>query len=209
MNPLLDEFKEIFDSELGLLEGEKAKIYLHKNAVPRFCKARPVPYALKQKVENELDRMINSGILKPVEISDWATPIVPVRKPDNSIRLCGDYKTTVNPASKLDSFPIPKIDDLFAEMADCVTFSKLDLKHTYQQMELEHNLKSILTLNTKGLYRPTRLAFGVKSAIGIFQRAIENRLKGIPNTVVRIDDILVGVKISTVNCAIYAGFSTC
>ena len=80
-------------------------------------------------------------------------------------------------------------------MADCVKFSKLDLKHAYQQMELEDNLKSILTLNThKGLYCPTRLAFGVKSATGIFQRAIENRLKGIPNTVVRIDDMLVGGK---------------
>ena len=117
--------------------------------------ARPVPDALKQKVENELDCMINSGISEPVEISDWATPVVPVRKPDNSIRLCGDYKTTVKPASKLDSFHIPKVDDLFAEMADCVKFSKLDLKHVYQQMELEDNSKSILTLNThKGLYRP-------------------------------------------------------
>ena len=144
MNALLDELKAIFDSELGLLKGEKAKIYLHKNAVPKFCKARPVPYALKQKVENELDRMINSGILEPVEISDWASPVVPVRKSDNSIRLCGDYKTTVSPASKLDSFPIPKVDDLFAEMADCAKFSKLDLKHAYQQMELEDNSKSIL-----------------------------------------------------------------
>ena len=128
-------------------------------------------------------------------MSDWATPVVPVRKPDNSIRLCGDYKTTVNQASKLDNYPIPKIDELCAEMAGCNMFSKLDLRHAYQQMELDENSKNILALNThKGLFRPTRLSYGIKSATGIFQRAIENRLKGIPNTVVRIDDILVGGK---------------
>ena len=77
-------------------------------------------------------------------------------------------------------------------MTDCILISKLDLKHAYQQMELEENSKNILTLNThKGLYRPSRLAFGVKSATGIFQRPIEKLLIGIPNTVVRVDDILI------------------
>ena len=86
--------------------------------------------------------MINSRILEPMEISNWATPIVPVRKPD-TIRLCGNNKTTVNPASKLDSLPIPKVDDLFPEMAGCVKFSKFDLKHAYQQMELEEDSKNV------------------------------------------------------------------
>ena len=193
LKDLMQEFDDIFGNDLGLLKGEKAKIYLNDNAIPKFCKARTVPYALKQKVECELERMIHAGILEPVDVSDWATPIVPVRKPDNSVRLCGDYKITVNQASKLDNYPIPKIDDLFSEMSGCVVFSKLDLKHAYQQMELDEDSKHILTLNThKGLFRPTRLCFGVKSATGIFQRAIENRLKGIENTVVRVDDILVG-----------------
>ena len=137
--------------------------------------------------------MVDLGILEPVEVSDWATTVVPVKKSDDTIRLCGDYKTTVNQASKLDCYPIPKAEDLFAEMNNCEIFSKLDLRHAYQQMQLDEPSRNILTLNThKGLYRPTRLAFGIKSATGIFQRAVEKRLKGIPNTVVRVDDILVG-----------------
>ena len=65
--------------------------------------------------------------------------------------------------------------------------------NVYQQMELEESSRDLLMLNThKGLNCLTRLAFGIKSATGIFQRAMENRLKGIPNTIVRVDDILVG-----------------
>ena len=194
LNVLLTEFEEIFGSDLDLLKGEKAnKIHLKENAQPKFCKARPIPYAQKQKVETELDRLVREGILNPVDVSEWATPIAPIKKADNSLRLCGDYKITVNRESKLDHYPIPKVEDLFAEMAGCTTFTKLDLSHAYQQIELEDESQEYLTLNThRGLYRPTRLAFGVKSATGIFQRAIEKRLKGIPNTVVKIDDILVG-----------------
>ena len=59
-------------------------------------KARPVPYSLKRKVEEELQRQVEAGILEHVEISEWATPIVPILKPDKSVRICGDYKLTVN-----------------------------------------------------------------------------------------------------------------
>ena len=78
-------------------------------------------------------------------------------------------------------------------MSGSIVFSKLDLSNANHQIAEES--KNYLTLNThNGLYRPTRLTYVVKSATGIFQRAIENRLKGIPNTIVRIDDILIGGK---------------
>ena len=191
LRELLLEIDEVFGQDLGLLKGEKAKIYMNDNAKPKYFKARLIPYALRQKVETELNRMVETGILEHVQVSEWATPIVPVRKPDNTIRLCGDYKITVN--KELDNYPIPNIADGATTMAGCEKFSKLDL-------ELEESSRDLLTLNThKGLYRPTRLAFGVKSATGIFQRAMENRLKGLPNTIVRVDDILAGGEIMNTN----------
>ncbi len=51
-------------------------------------------------MEVELERLLNDKILEPVKFSEWAAPIVPVIKPDNSVRICGDYKLTVNQASK-------------------------------------------------------------------------------------------------------------
>ncbi|GBN26034.1 hypothetical protein AVEN_86874-1 [Araneus ventricosus] len=58
---------------------------------------RTVPLALKGGVENEIDRLEKEGIIEKVEHSEWATPVVPVVKPDGSIRLCADYSVTLNP----------------------------------------------------------------------------------------------------------------
>ena len=90
---------------------------LKDDVEPKFCKSCPVPYALKDRIEQELDRSVQEGILEPVEVSEWAAPIVPIVKNDQSIRICGDYKVTMNQASKLDNYPIPKADDLFATLA--------------------------------------------------------------------------------------------
>ena len=78
------------------------------DAQPRLCKARSVPYALREKVEQELTRLTQEGILEPVQFSDWASPIVPVLKSDKvNVRICGDFKQTVNGVAKLDKYPIP------------------------------------------------------------------------------------------------------
>ena len=89
-------YAEVFKPELGTVKGVTAKLHLKENATPVFQRACPVPYALHSAVEEELKRMENDGVLKPVEVSDWATPIVCVPKTDGSVRICGDYKGTVN-----------------------------------------------------------------------------------------------------------------
>ena len=102
---------------------------------------------------------------------------------------------TVNQVSQLDNYPIPKIDTLFAEISGCKKFVKLELKYTYQKMLLDKSLRELLTINIHlGLFKPTSLAFGIKSATGTFQRAIKNKLKGLKHTVLRVDDILLGGK---------------
>ena len=68
----------MFKDELGKLQGVEAKIYVEEGARPRFEKARPVPFAIREKVEKELDRLQALGVIKPVRFSDWAAPIVPV-----------------------------------------------------------------------------------------------------------------------------------
>ena len=145
--------------------------------------------ALRNKVETELNRLKQEGIIEPIRFSEWAAPIVPVVKRDGSIRICGDYKVTINKAAKVDSYPLPRIEDLFATLGKGKTYTKLD-----QQIELDDKSKELATINTqKGLYRYCRLPFGVSSAPTIFQRTIEGILHSIPNVAVYmyIDDILV------------------
>lgn len=94
--------------------------------------------------------------------------------------------------SKLDTYPIPKVEDLFAKLAGGKTFTKLDLSQAYQQLPLDEDSRQYVVINThKGLFRYTRLPYGISSAPGIFQRTMENLLNGIPGVQVYIDDILV------------------
>ena len=122
-----------------------------------------MPYALRDKVEEELSRLERDGIIEPVELSYWAAPIVPVLKGNgHNVRICGDFKLTVNKASRLDTCPLPRIDDLYASLAGGQSFTKLDLKNAYLQIELEEESNKYVTINTsRGLFQYNRLPFGV------------------------------------------------
>ena len=193
LQAVLDRHQEVFQEGLGTMKGFKAKIYVDPDARPAFYPARSVPYALREKVDMELDRLKEEGTLEPVEISEWAAPIVPVLKSDKqSVRLCGDFRLTVNPVSKLDRYPIPKVEDLFAKLSKGKCFTKLDLSQAYQQLPLEEESKKFVVINThKGLFQYTRLPFGISSAPGIFQRVMDSLLQGIKGVVVYLDDILI------------------
>ena len=131
-------------------------------------------------------------VIRPVRFSDWAAPIVPVMKGDRRVRICGDYKETINHAAKLEKYPFPRIEELFASLAGGKTFSKLDPSHAYLQILLDEASRRYVTVSThKGLFEYRRLPFGVASAPSIFQQVMEHLLQGIPRVCVYIDDILM------------------
>ena len=181
LSGILEKHKELFKDEVGTIRGTKARLHVDPNAQPKFFRPRTVPYALRSRMEQTLTQQ---GVIEPVDFADWAAPIVPVVKKDDSIRICGDYKLTVNQAAK--------VDDLFASLAGGIFFSKLDLAHAYQQIVLDDEAKNLVVMNThKGLYRYNRLPFGVSAAPAIFQRTMEIVLQGLVNVCVYLDDILV------------------
>ena len=185
---ILDRHSSVFKDELGQVQGVTAKLHVKPNSQLKFYRARPVPYALRMKVETELDRLTEAEVLQPIEFSDWAAPIVPVVKRDGSVRICGDYKLTANQVTSTDTYPLPRIEDLFASLSGGKVFSKLDLAHAYQQVPLDEESKKFTTVNThKGLYRYTRLPFGIASAPSIFQRIMDSILQGLPHVCVYLN----------------------
>ena len=149
------------------------------NAQPHLCKARTVPYALQELVHKELDRLVEEGILEPVTYAEWAAPIIPVLKPDKkTLRICGDFRRLSTELPKLTSTQFLEFEDLLTQLAGGQKFTKLDMRQAYLQVLLEEESRNFVVINTHcGLFRYTRLSYGVSSAPGVFQRIMEGLLK--------------------------------
>ena len=91
---------------------------MRPDTAPKFCKPRSVPYALREPIEKELDRLVQQGVLEKVEYSEWAAPFVAVMKPDGNVRICGDYKVTISQYLEVEKHPLPKAEDLFVELSE-------------------------------------------------------------------------------------------
>ena len=125
---------------------------------------KPVFHALRPAVEKELKKMEDEGIIEPVEVSNWATPIVCVAKTDGSVRVCGDYKGTVNPAIQTEQFPIPTLEEIRGKVSTWRKFTKIDLRSAYQQMVLDKGSKQ-LSRST-----PTRAYFDILDCHLVFHQ---------------------------------------
>ncbi|ETW98372.1 MAG: hypothetical protein ETSY2_42930 [Candidatus Entotheonella gemina] len=192
VDELCGKYSEVFQSGPGAMTQIKAHLNLRQDARPVFRRPYTIPFAIKDKVAQELDRLEEQGVLRRVDYSEWASPVVPVPKRDGSIRLCGDYKVTLNPHLLVDQYPLPKPADLFTCLTGGQSFTKLDLTAAYQQMELDDESAKLVTINThQGLYEFRRLPFGVSSAPAVFQRAMDSILQGVPFVICYLDDILV------------------
>ncbi|XP_058024074.1 uncharacterized protein K02A2.6-like [Ahaetulla prasina] len=165
---LAEEFADVFDGQLGNYKGTPISFNLDPQVAPIRLKARRVPLALRPKVDKELDKLIAQGILVPVDYSPWETPIVIPLKPDGSVRICADYKGTINKALQANPYPVPVVQHLL------------------------HSLGKAQTIVThRGAFKCTRLQFGVCVAPGIFQCLMERLLHGLEGVVPYFDDVLI------------------
>ena len=156
-------------------------------------KARPVPYAIRPKVDQEIDRLVKEGILEPIEHSDFGSPVVPVLKKNGQIRICGDYKLTLNPCLQTDPYPLPRVEDLFQKLGGNRLWAKVDLSHAFQQCELDAESLNLVAITTqKGLFQYTRTPYGISLGPSKFQKLVDNVLAGINGVVALLDDVVVG-----------------
>ncbi|XP_036343328.1 uncharacterized protein K02A2.6-like [Rhagoletis pomonella] len=192
LQQLAREYQKIFSADLGPCTTFKAEIKLKPDARPKFYKPYNLPFAQYDEVRDEIERLVKAKVLTAIKASEWAAPIVVVKKPKGGVRICADFKVTVNPQIEIDRYPIPRIEELFHKLQNGKFFTKIDLSEAYLQVEVSEEAKKFLVINTPfGLYQYQRMPFGIASAPGLFQRLMENVIAGIPHSAVYLDDIIV------------------
>ena len=138
-----------------------------------------------------MDRLEQSGVIEKNTHSIWAAPIVTVSKIDGSVRICSNYKVTVNPVLKGHQYPLPRAEDIFATLTG-KTFTTLDLSHACNQILMEQDSQKYVVVNTlRGLYRHKRLPIGITSAPSQFQRIMDQILQGMKHVTCYIDDVSI------------------
>lgn len=189
---LRNEFSDLFSPTLGLCTKAIATLQLVPGARCVYRDKRPVPYAVMEKEEDELKRLESQGVISPVESSEWAAPIVVVKKANGKIRICGDYSTGLNAVVEPNLYPIPTMEELYGRLIKGRVFATIDLSDAYLMIGMCEESRKYLTISThKGLYTFNRLAPGVRSAPGIFQRIVDQLVAGMDNVVAYFDDICV------------------
>lgn len=165
---------------------------MREGAKSIFHKEREVPYALREKVEKELDDLEAAGIISKVNLSDWGSPLVVIPKVNGDVRLCVDYKIGVNQRLVSANYPIRRIDEILNSLRDSHYFCRLDLFKAYLHLQVDSKSSEIQTISThRGTYQMNRLSFGIKTAPSEFNRIIDQILSGLNKTLAYFDDIIV------------------
>ena len=91
-------------------------------------------------------------IIEKVQHSEWASPTVPIIKPNGDLRICGDYSVTMNKFSEMEQYPIPCLEELLSKLSGGKRFTKIDLSQAYHELEVTPESRKYTTNTHRGLY---------------------------------------------------------
>jgi hypothetical protein len=174
---LFQEFRDVFAWSYEEMPGIDPSIVIHEiktypDAKPVRQKLRPVHPKKLAAIKAEVEKLLKSGFIYPVPLTEWVSNLVPVAKKQGTIRVCVDYRD-LNKACPKDNYPTPFIDQIIDNCAGSVVFSFMDGFSGYNQIEIlpadQHKTAFICPWGTFA-YR--KLPFGLKNAGATFQRAM-------------------------------------
>ena len=188
MLPQLDTIQKVIPDQFpGLFTGlgtmkEMYTIKMKPNAKPyALYTPRNVPLPLRAKVQTELKRMENMGVISKVETSTpWCAGMVVVPKQSGEVRICVDLKP-LNESVLREVHPLPKVETTLSQLSGAKVFSKIDTNSGFWQIPLDPQSRLLTTFLTPfGRFCFNKLPFGISSAPEHFQRRMNNILAGIP-----------------------------
>ena len=190
-NDIINEFSDVF-AAFGCISGREYHIDIDPNATPVVSPPHRVPFALKDKYKEELERMERNQIIEKVsEPTEWVNNVVLVEKKSGTIRVCLDPKD-LNSAIRRQHYQLPTTEEIFARMSGAKYFSKLDASSGFWQIKVDEDSSKLLVFSTPfGRYKFLRLPFGIVSAPEIFHAAVAEIIEGLDGVANEIDDIIV------------------
>ena len=176
---------------LGRMQG-KLHLEVDDSVSPVVMPPRRVPVALKEKFKEEIDRLIDVGVLTKVEEpTKWVSSAVVTAKPNGKVRVCIDPRP-LNKALHRSHYPLPVIDDILPDLGKARVFSKADLKDGFLQIELDDESSRLTTFQTPwGRHRWLRMPYGISPAPEYFQQKLDQNLQGLPGIYRIADDLLI------------------
>ena len=189
---VMDQYPSVFEPTVGKLKGVKYRIRVNEEVSPVVNAPRKVPFAIRERVKAELDKMTEQGIItKVTKPTPWVNSMVIVEKQDKTLRICLD-PLHLNKAVKREHYQLPTVEDICSKLAGAKYFSVLDAAQGFYQIELEEDSTEFTTFHSPfGRYKFLRLPFGISSAPEVFHRAIAEMLEDLEGCLNYIDDILV------------------
>lgn len=191
---LVHDFADCFATSSKVRRTPIAKHRILTDESARPMRQQPYRVSPKEReaIKTQVKEMLNDDVIQPSK-SPWASPVVLVKKKDNTLRFCVDYRK-LNSVTKRDVYPLPRIDDTLDRLRDAKFFSSLDLKSGYWQIEVdERDREKTAFITPDGLYEFKVLPFGLCSAPATFQRMMDTVLAGLKwqTCLVYLDDVVV------------------
>ena len=195
MAQLLTAYGDVFskgDDDVGKTDLVQHSIPVVEGTKPIRQPPRRLGAEKDREVEEQVAQLVQRGMVEPTDGS-WSSPVVLVRKKDQSWRLCVDYRR-LNAVTRKDAYPLLRIDDSLDALMESIYFSTLDLVSGYWQVPLDEEAQQRSAFVTRGgLWRWKVLPFGLTSAPATFERLMERVLKGLQwrTLLLYLDDIIV------------------
>ncbi|KAK3774254.1 hypothetical protein RRG08_050759 [Elysia crispata] len=169
-----------------------ARLYTSQDAKPKTLPCRKIPFALTQRVKDELETLVKRGILVPIkEPTPWVSQMAIVEKSNGSLRLRIDPRP-LNEALQREQFKLPTFDDVLPAFNKAYIFTKQDIKEAFWHIKLDEEFSKLTAMITPyGRFRWTRLPFGLNVSSEIFQRHLTQALEGLEGYINVADDIIV------------------
>jgi hypothetical protein len=192
LRKLLHKYEDLFDGTLGKWKTAPVEIeLLDPTAKPYHGKAYPVPHSQEKKLKEEIQRLVEYGVLRKINHSEWGFPSFVIPKSDTSIRSIANL-IELNKRIKRKPYPIPKIQDILLKLEGFQYASSLDLNMGYYHIELSPSASKLCTIIFPwGKYEYLRLPMGLCNSPDIFQEKINELFHDLEFIRAYIDDILV------------------